>query len=1004
MPLPADHSASGRSSLILPPGVRVILFFLYFLFSSLINAQDLKTFQYNTENGLPSGEVYDIEIDTNGLIWFTTDRGVCNYDGYEFQTYTTKDGLADNTNFQIFRDSRNRLWFTGFNNSLSIYENKKFRAFQANDSLRYELYSASGKYAANFQEDQSGDLVFTQAMIADFLYFRIDSCNELHVFNDEDWERKIIPGLPSSNALLLRNNTAYFISRIRAWPNGQRSTRALATNDFYFVSGKKTIYVINKETYQLLDSVNVNKTIEQMTLIDNRIWLSSSAGFFYYDLNSQQLSKTFMPNNYVTDVLMDREGNYWVSTVGDGLYRIPSPNFDYYLLDKNVENNDIVSIAALEHNIYFGNKKATILKIDKRGVYEEIYYNLDKNYQFNRVKKSRFKNKLVFTRGLTVFENGKDGLEVVTAPASNTLKGNISYTLNNGDIIFFEHVYFGVRDSLSNNYDLELDSKSYFSGPGKIQDIYQCTNDTIWLGTMEGLYKIVDYDYHQPIPVKVQGANPFGRINQMYRDTVGNLWISTIGNGLFCVRGSILMQWTMNAGLNSNMTNASLIVDKQLYIATNKGLNMAHLAYTPDSLPKIDFFYSITVDDGLSSNYINGLEYWDQRLWLATNEGLNAFRPEALDLSYPRIPVFIQSFSVGNESRNLDSLADLRHFEDDISISYAAVSFKRPQNKAFYRYRLIRNEKTANWLETNDKSIRFNDLNAGVYRFEIQARNKLDQWSEEPAVLHFEISPHFTGTPWFWSIAALYVTGLVFAGIRWRVRSVRKRSENEQKLSAAQLKARESELTLLRNQMNPHFIFNALNSIQNFIFKQEAEKANYFLTRFSSLIRKSLEFSKKSWISLEDELNYLRQYLEMESMRFPDKFSYSIEIQANLEKANLKVPTLLLQPVIENSVKHGFKNLEYQGRLLIDVRQVDSEVIQIDIEDNGTGMSEELVLERNRSSHPGGQQPHGLQIISDRLKLLREEMPDQEFSYETMKAQHSATGTRTVFLLPLMIK
>jgi LytS/YehU family sensor histidine kinase len=252
-------------------------------------------------------------------------------------------------------------------------------------------------------------------------------------------------------------------------------------------------------------------------------------------------------------------------------------------------------------------------------------------------------------------------------------------------------------------------------------------------------------------------------------------------------------------------------------------------------------------------------------------------------------------------------------------------------------------------------------------------------------------------------IVAIYIVGLIYFVIRWRIQAVQLRSENERKLNAAQLQARESELALLRNQMNPHFIFNALNSIQNFIFKQEAEKANYFLSRFSALIRKSLEFSKKSWISLKDELKYLRQYLEMESMRFPDKFNYKIEIQHELDISNLQIPTLLLQPVIENSVKHGFKNLKYSGNLLIYVRQSDNESLQIIIEDNGIGVQKRL-SNHDSPNTDHSRQPHGLQIIRDRLKLLQEELPGRSFSFMLSEAQNFETGTRVVFIRPVMIK
>ena len=199
--------------------------------------------------------------------------------------------------------------------------------------------------------------------------------------------------------------------------------------------------------------------------------------------------------------------------------------------------------------------------------------------------------------------------------------------------------------------------------------------------------------------------------------------------------------------------------------------------------------------------------------------------------------------------------------------------------------------------------------------------------------------------------------------------------ESRGKQTELQQHVTELEMQALRAQMNPHFIFNCLSSINRFILKNETEAASNYLTKFSRLIRTVLTNSKKSFISLEDELEMLRLYLEMEKLRFKDSFDYSITFVNSIDDGNVFLPPLLLQPFAENAIWHGLMHKEGQGKLEFEL-SVDDKVLTCAISDNGIGRSKAAAL---RSKSAEKQKSLGLQITKERLALLNEEFANETF-------------------------
>jgi len=199
--------------------------------------------------------------------------------------------------------------------------------------------------------------------------------------------------------------------------------------------------------------------------------------------------------------------------------------------------------------------------------------------------------------------------------------------------------------------------------------------------------------------------------------------------------------------------------------------------------------------------------------------------------------------------------------------------------------------------------------------------------------------------------------------------------------------------------MNPHFVFNALNSIQNFVFKNDVKKANYYLSRFSKLMRDGLQFARLKYISLEEEIIFLNTYLELEKMRFPDKFTYNVKVEDDIPTNRYYIPPLLFQPILENAVKHAFKNIDYEGLLKINFEEkIPGEVLKITITDNGEGFDLEKVGINKQTKNKS----LGMEIITNQIALLNSEGKDTKASFKIFNRKSidsSLSGTQAEFII-----
>ena len=973
---------------------RLLLFLcLGYLFPLSLLSQEPFYIQYDESSGLPSSEVFGVGEDKDGFMWFTTDRGLAKFNGYEFEVFDSPKVSKGNSFLGIRRYDSTTIWLTTLDGSVCMlkdgeldrFERKGFSPYRRSDNGLFDLYmEGDGKVSYRYNN---------HAWTYGVLDTKTGSteAKDMHTLPVVN-----IEGLDSCLTLLQ-------IAENRFWLNITQNTTPP-----WFLSNlaghKNKVWAFSKYSWEgSTIGIIENNQCREITKLptpcfkvyfnaDGTLWAYGEAGIYRIkDLNENAKAEHFLKNVNVFDFVQDREKNYWVCTQRDGVFRIPS--FD--LLDgsewieqsrTNLTNVlSVDSLLVLENNykgliMLFPSGKKIILPCPVVGGSwtNSLFYN-------------KWAKEISVVNITHFGQQAKDGSEWLK-PVGISISGN-NLVLSNGDLLV----------SKTDEFYFQRDNEVMFhSSEANIIDriLYRVEDDahTLWLGGIEGLYRIDNYNYsgmvkmgevHPALNTRVSDIKP-------YQSDLKTAWIATVGTGLIFTTPDTAYNFTHEDGLSSDIIQCLHEEnDSVLWIGTVNGLN--RLVYQMDDgapvLSRIEVFGR---DNGLPSNRINDITWWNGRLCLATNEGFVAFVPENLKPNAVSPKILLEKVVVNNDEFPVGEEPVLNPDQRNILFSFTGVSRTKPFHHDFYRYRLEKDgEEQGDWSFTNDRSVQFTNLQQGDYTFVLQARNNHGVWSDVPVNYSFSVLPHYSETWWFkggMAASGGLVLALIFLA---RLRATRREFRYK-------LKLRDSELRLLRTQMSPHFVFNLLNGIQRLIFDRDFEQASFYLSKLAHLMRSSLDFSKMPYITLKEEIDFLENYLFMERSRFEDKIDIEFEINEELRNLSkgILVPPLMIQPLLENAIKHGISGLPYRGVLQLSITK-NNDQLCFRVEDNGWGL-------KNSPTEPLGQTtPHALGILRDRIKLLNEEWAENKASIKItdLGTKHKdQSGVRIDLAIPIVNK
>jgi ligand-binding sensor domain-containing protein len=903
---------------------------------------------YDVKDGLAGSTVYSMAQDKDGFIWYGTETGLSRFDGTHFKNFYTSDGLPDNEILNLFVDSRNRVWILPFKNSICYYWKGKIHN-QENDELLKQLKISTELVSVS--EDEHGNILISERHVM----YLISAAGKMSVINTFD-------GVPFMNATVkssvnVKGDFEFVIAkndeRFLASLDIRKLSLSKEPNSFiplaYFpVYVSHNLKIFEKKNSLELDYSDHEKGaiiklshgfISVSEINDSMITFNTADASFLFNINKRKIIDSFLHHEAVNAVTEDAEKNLWFCVQGKGVYRLASGGFMNY--SAGLESRSIFCIQKYDSLIYAGSDNffLWVLNINNRKI------------QVHQIWKGS-------TRGR------------ITA----IIKGNAGSLIAGTDNGIFLLKDFSIKDS-SNYYAIksilpEPDNKMIVSSNFGVflttalnlkdksfiwNDRAICTykkRDQFYIGTLNGLYSIDSYKrsaYLGAVDKIFQN-----RINAINETPDGTLWVATNGAGIAGYKkNKIVLNLTEKNGLTSNLCRNIFISSNTIWVGTDKGLNKISFHDTTYSIT------SYTSADGLSSDIINAVYAEGKDIYVGTPEGLTYF--DETKISKKSIcNLRITAINVpGNELSPDTTGFTLKHSDNNIAFQFVGISYKSAGNIS-YQYRLIGLD--TNWKTTNETSLNYPSLLSGKYELQIKAVNKFGVQSN---LIHirFEILKTFFEKTGIRLLLIAAIVICLWLMINYRIRIIGKR---ESEKSDTVKKMAELEQMALKSQMNPHFIFNCLNSIQHYVIDKDIVGANEFISKFSRLIRLTLNNSSKKDISLADEIDYITTYMELEQKRFEDKFIFNI-FSEGIMKHEYFIPPMILQPYIENAIRHGVRYREDGNGKIIIKMEKDADYLICIIADNGIGRK---LSQRYKSSNPIEYQSKGMELTAKRIDMF----------------------------------
>jgi len=1013
-------------------------FYIYFIFVLLFYLQSIAGFSqqytfrnYSVDEGLAQSQVYAMCEDNNGNIWFgTRGGGLSRFDGIDFTSYTVQEGLVSNYIRCLLKDSSGNLWI-GTDNGLCRYDGKVFSVFldkqglgaiaindliqdkdgtiwiatekgiyhTANEgivSFALSVYEASGIRISCLIQDEDGSLL-------------AGSDNGLYRFSKKNghWNADFFytqDGLPNNiiTALSVRTNGGVWVC---TYGGG-----VAAFN-------KNTFLTINKSTG--LASNTVFDCVDEGNAV---VWFATASGITKYDpakadFSYTQITETEgLAKNVVMCTLKDSFGNLWFGTSGGGVSKLSSERFIHYTAIKGVFGTWVYSILQDKNGLmWFATSEGGVTTYDGK-----IY--------------KRFSERNGFTAS-KVKCTQQD-------PQGNIWLGTIAdgVYMYNGKT--FRH--YNTRNGLSSNFInyILVDASGRIllaTAGGGLSCLIPAPNNT---------YKIKN--------IRPRDGLSGDRINTLVADHVGNVWAGMAGNGIDVIRFAdndsyTIKNYTVTDGLTSNTIRCSLVdrngnllfgtadaglivydgqkfrsitkqhglssnniyscvldIDGILWIGTDKGIDKISLS----NIPTITALRHYGKSEGFTGiETIQNAVCRDNqgKIWFGTVKSATVFNPAAeRELQVPRVHItgmnlFFDKVETTPYGKSLTSWYKLPqslvlpYDQNHLSFEFIGVEQANPEAVS---YRLMLDGFDKDWSpSTVKREAVYSNLPPGTYTFKVIAANENEKWSTVPAAYTFTIKSPFWQTWWFILSALVLIILLGWWIISSVLRKLKKENAREKQRLEAERALIELEQKALRLQMNPHFLFNCLNSIKGLIAEDKPEEAKIYLSKFAKLMRSMLDHSMEAFISLENEITGLRVYAELEKLSHDNAFEFTIEVDLTIDPSFIQIPPMLVQPFVENSILHGIAAKADKGKISVRFTQ-EGNYLQCVIEDDGIGRSKAAELKQNSMQQ---HKSTAITVTQERLNILNKKLnlePIKISVTDLMDEQQKPAGTRVTVLIP----
>lgn len=946
-----------------------------------------KPIAYNLSeiSDLPDNEFYDILEDQDNYIWLAADKGLYRYNGKSYKKFSHPQQKA-NSLFQLKLDTEGRLWCNNIYGQLFYVENDSLKLFfDANNLVKGQLspyvllnkkirlFTAQGifdidkttKTTTKYFDGATLSVGVSKSEAYAFMY-KIKPPVNRHFINR-------ISGNTIETILEFESNLALDSPKVFAFKNDALvSFKSNARNNIYYINpntGTSKPLYLPKALQQL--------TIYNILNLKNKYWFLTTSGAYILELNTNKLElvEQIFENESITDLLIDFNNNFWFTTLDNGVF--VSPNLNIKKIDLSFLNEKITSACALKDNkILLGTNKGKLL-----------FYKEAKLVNTLRLSGAKIIGKLFFdeqSNRVIVSINASESY--VIDLETNTItdfKNKFSVAKSFSRLSSNNLFYGNYKEGIVYHKPFLLDSLKIIRS-NRVKTSLTANNELL-VSFIDGLYKFRSLDFNTT-ELKYKGKSVLVNAMANINDTV---WLATQHNGLLKLEGNILKEAKFlsqkNLQINSVKSDGDI-----LWLSTDAGLYCYHT--------KLKQLQVIREQDGISMAVDEFVVLKNHIVIILPNAFYLVPKENETFKRYKTSKIKIESIEISDKDTLVLPSYKLPYYENKIKINFNSNGFQSNKH-VNYQYRVKQIDTSWHNVSLNTLFVNFNSLSSGTYTFELKAQNVSAQDPVFSTPITFKINKPFWETYWFYALVLLLFFVFIWLYFRRRLRLKEKQRIAEIDKILVDKKITSLRLENLRSQMNPHFIFNALNSIQDYIISNEKELASSYLVKFSRLIRMYLDYSQQNEITLEEELNALKLYLELEKVRFEDELEYKIVIDNQLKTKQIKVPSLFIQPYVENALKHGLLHKIKDRKLKIDAKIIQQNKLQITVEDNGIGRTQSEILKRPNQQH----KPFATKANEERVRLYKNKLKrDIAIEIEDLYNENqTASGTRVVITIPI---
>lgn len=955
---------------------------ILFVFSTVSFSQSLRN--YTLANGLPGNSIKALYKDSKGIMWIATETGLCTYDGLEFEVVNHEDGLKYNLVWNIIEDKENNIWLSLYGNGIAKFDGDKFTYYNkknglVNDAVRTLYYSEENETLVLGTED--GLSVFDGNTFRNFSFSNSILPRKSQVNFISQYNGKILFSVSKGGIYELKidkkeisNSTIDFFCNL----NTINFSGFINGNNYYSLNSKNQFEINNLRTREKTTREKTTHiwdfAVDNSGVVYGASWGVNNTEGGLYSYSKGELKKINTQYNITSNQIWclyydEPSEQLWVGSVDQGIFVID--------LSKkiNLISADNLGLTELKINSLFIDSKGSLWM-------GGVNFIIKRSSKIMRVidaesLNSKIENYLKLNHRNTTVTSDKK--EFICHSIKEHPDGRIFVLTNLGLICFdssFEIQLFTPIYSTGGYFEF-ISSNKVFVSPNY--------NKTITLDAFDfSEQKIGESDLNE---ISLDA-------NKIIKDGK-RIWISSYYKGLFLLENESLFSMLELGFLNEkNITEVVQVDTNKIIVGTlNGSVYMCHWINSQLAVNRV-----LLPEKDIVGNSIYFIREFDKFLFIGTNKGVNVIKDNVLiqfidenegllktnfkdavidhknkellaashkgliKINIERIlnqnklssPIYIKEFKINGIKRKVQEKSILNHDENTLEFIFQSNNILN-SSKHRYRYKIEGLSET--WSEySNNTNLKLFGLSPKKYTLHVEGKNIGSNECFKPISTTFVIKSPFWKSWWFISSFLFLITLVIIHRIRLKIRRIKEKSNIEKRLV-------ETRLMALQAQMNPHFIFNAMNSIQNFVISKNIDFALWYIGEFSKVIRQTLEFSSIKNITLDYEIEYLRRYIELENLRRRVKVFVDFQIRTSDNIEDIEIPPLILQPLIENVFVHAFDQKKVNPELKIEFSQISNKLLCL-IVDNGKGM---LFSKKNSK---------GISLVKERLKLNNDDFPN----------------------------